>query len=296
MVSLPRLDPRTVIAGTFRRALRVEGQDPTAHAQGEPGDPGLLGPDSPAWTVHADLSGFVGGVRALLLQTLHPLAMAGVAQHSSYRDDPLGRLHRTGAFLAATVFGGTAEAERAIRMVRRIHTRVNGIAPDGRPYDATDPHLLAWVHITEVDSFLVAHRRYGRVRLSAEQQDRYVADLAIIGERLGATDLPRTKAGLRDALDAYRPELVADGQAREAVRFLLAPPIPLVARPPYAVLLGGAIGLLPPWARSMLRLPSPPMTDRLALRPANVALLGALGWALGESPTLAAARRRALAA
>jgi uncharacterized protein (DUF2236 family) len=288
-------DPRSLIAGTFRRVLGSQDHEPGRFGRGAAGDPGLLGADSPAWTVHADLSGFVGGIRALFLQALHPLAMAGVADHSSFREDPLGRLQRTGAFLASTIYGDTEEAERAIEQVRRIHVRVRGTAPDGRPYSAGDPDLLAWVHITEVDSFLVAYQRFGRGHLSAAEADRYVADMAIIGERLGAIDLPRTKADLRAALDAYRPDLAVGDQARDAVRFLLAPPIPLIARPPYALLLGGAVGLLPRWSRSMLRLPTVPMLDPLALRPAAGALLAGLGWALGENPTLRAARARAAA-
>ena len=117
--------------------------------------------DRPIRRVHADASMFVGGLRALLLQSLHPLAMAGVAEHSDYRGDPWGRLQRTSTFLAVTTFGPAAEAQRAVDRVRGIHRRVSGVAPDGRPYAAGDPHLLEWVHIAEVDSFLLAHQLYG---------------------------------------------------------------------------------------------------------------------------------------
>ena len=104
---------------------------------------------------------FVGGMRALLLQSLHPLAMAGVAEHSDYRHDPWGRLQRTADFLAATTFGPESEAERAVARVRAVHEHVQGVAADGRPYRANDPHLLRWVHLAELESFLVAYRRYG---------------------------------------------------------------------------------------------------------------------------------------
>ena len=124
-------------------------------------DPGLFGPASVAWRVHGEMSMLVGGLRALLLQTLHPPTMAGVADHSDYRKDPLGRLHRTGRFIGATTYGNTATAEHVIEMVRRIHERVAGTLADGTPYAATDPHLLGWVHVTEVDSFLRAYERYG---------------------------------------------------------------------------------------------------------------------------------------
>lgn len=256
------------------------------------GDAGLFGPGSAVWQVHGDLATLVGGVRALLLQTLHPLAMAGVAEHSNYRSDPFGRLQRTAGFVAATTFGTTEEAETAIAMVRKVHERVKGEAPDGRPYAATDPHLLTWVHVTEVDSFLRAHRRYGATPIDVHCADRYVAEMAEVARRLGAEAPPTTVAELRTSLYAYRPELEVGAQARDAIRWLLAPPLPLTARPPYALLTGAAIGLLPGWARRLLWLPRPPLLDRVAVRPATRATLGVLGWALGESPQARAAADR----
>ena len=125
--------------------------------------------DRPIRAVHGDASMFVGGLRALLLQSLHPLAMAGVAGHSGYRGDPWGRLQRTSHFLAVTSFGTSEDADAMIARVRAIHERVRGRAPDGRPYAASDPHLLKWVHLAEVDSFLLAHTTYGRRRLDADQ-------------------------------------------------------------------------------------------------------------------------------
>ncbi|MEM9714223.1 MAG: oxygenase MpaB family protein, partial [Actinomycetota bacterium] len=148
---------RTEAAGAVRRLLA--GTDEPPHRIDERADDGWFGPGSATWHVHGDLSMLVGGVRALLLQTLHPGAMAGVADHSSYREDPLGRLHRTGAFVGATTFGSTAEAEQAVEVVRTVHRRVVGTTPEGVPYSADDPHLLLWVHATEVDSFLRAHVR-----------------------------------------------------------------------------------------------------------------------------------------
>lgn len=253
-----------------------------------PGDEGLFGPGSATWHVHSDLSMLVGGLRALLIQTLHPLAMAGVADHSSYREDPLGRLHRTGAFVGATTFGSTAEAEAAIAGVQAVHRRVEGTAPDGRHYSAADPRLLLWVHATEVDSFLRAHDRYGDVPLTPRDRDRYVAEMGEVARRLGATDVPTTSDELRDALRSFKGETRAGAQAREAVRFLVFPPAPLLARAPYGVVLSAAVTLLPRWARRELLLPVLPGTDRLAVRPATRVLLGALGWALGPHPHAAA--------
>lgn len=247
-------------------------------------DPGLFGPDSSVWRVHGDSAMVIGGLRALLLQTLHPLAMAGVADHSDYRADPFGRLHRTGHFVGLTTFGSTAAAETVIDQVRAIHTRVVGTAPDGRPYAATDPRLLLWVHVTEVDSFLDAHRRYGEHRLSGEDQDRYVAEMAEIAIRLGADPqaVPRSRAELKRCLNGFRSELTYGRQARDAVRFLIVPPLPLAARGVYGIILAAAVASLPRWARRKLWIPVLPGTDRLAIRPAAIALTRTMGWFLNQ--------------
>lgn len=255
-------------------------------AMADDDDPGLFGPKSSAWRVHRDVAMFVGGLRALLLQTLHPLAMAGVADHSDYRSDPWGRLHRTGEYIGATTYGSTDTAMSAIRRVAAIHRRVTGVAPDGRAYSATDPHLLAWVHVTEVDSFLRAHQRYGSDRLTSAEADRYVAEMATVAKLLGSDPVPTSVAELRTWLHDVRPELAVGSQARDAVRFLLLPPVPLVARGPYGVIAAASVGLLPAWARRQLWLPSPPLVDPLVVQPAARLLLTGLGWALkAEEPT-----------
>lgn len=243
-------------------------------------DPGLFGPGSAIWRVHGDLSMLIGGLRALLLQTLHPLAMAGVAEHSDYRQDPWGRLHRTGRFVGSTTYGTTAAAEASIDAVKRIHGRVRGIAPDGRPYSADDPHLMLWVHITEVDSFLTSYHRYGEGRLTQAEADEYVAQMAEIARRLGAEDPPTDEASLAARVQAFRPELRASGQAREAVRFLLVPPVPLLARGAYGLIAAAAIASLPGWAQRELWLPVPPLVDPLVIRPAALTLTRTFGWAL----------------
>ena len=164
-------------------------------------------PGSPITQVHGDASMFIGGLSALLLQSLHPLAMAGVAAHSGYRGDPWGRLARTSRFLAVTTFGSAGDAQRTVDQVRAIHRRVSGVAPDGRPYAASDPHLLAWVHVAEVDSFLRAHQRYGASRLTAAEYDEYVAQSGRVATALGAVDVPATVAELAERWRRYRPEL-----------------------------------------------------------------------------------------
>ncbi|MCA1843773.1 MAG: DUF2236 domain-containing protein [Actinobacteria bacterium] len=275
--------------GTAVRQLLTGQARPAPARFGSTGDDvGLFGPGSAAWQVHADLATVVGGVRALLLQTLHPLAMAAVADHSDYRRDPLGRLHRTAGFLGATVFGRTPAADEAIARVRTIHRRVVGQAPDGRPYRADDPRLLEWIHVTEVDSFLAAHQRYGRRPLDEAGADRYVAEMAVVGRRLGAVDPPTTVAGARASIERFRPELAAGRQAHEAVRFLLWPPLPLPARAPHALIAAAAIGLLPGWAARALWLPRAPGADTVVVRPACLALLRVLGWSL-QPPSSAAA-------
>lgn len=276
----PLAEVQRRVAGAIRSMVSGSHRPPAVVTARRDGDRGLFGPDSSAWRVHGDVAMFVGGLRALLLQTLHPLAMAGVAEHSDYRRDPWGRLHRTAQFIAVTTYGSTDAAEAAIRRVRRVHERVRGVAPDGRAYAATDPDLVAWVHVTEVDSFLRAKQRYGTDPLDAPAADRYVAEMAQVAERLGSAPVPTTVADLRVWLREVRPELSAGGQARDAVRFLLLPPVPLVARGPYGVIAAAAVGLLPTWARRMLWLPSPPLADPLVVRPAAKLLLGGMDWAL----------------
>ena len=253
-------------------------------------DPGLFGPTSVTWRVHAHMAMLVGGIRSLLVQTLHPLAMAGVADYSAYEDDPLGRLQRTAAFIASTTFGSTAQATAAIEAVRRVHAGVSGTAPDGRPYRADDPALLSWVHHVEVESFLLAYQRIGP-GLDAADSDRYVAEMATVGRLMGASPLMTDVAGLRSFV-AEHPDQTATAQARRAVRFLVYPPLPAQARAPYAVLLAAAINLVPLRQRLRLGLVLPgPIGGRLACEPAARALVGLLGWAMGPSP----AREQALA-
>jgi uncharacterized protein (DUF2236 family) len=220
-------------------------------------------------------------LRALLLQSLHPLAMAGVAEHSNYRDDPWGRLQRTSTFLAETTFGSAVDAQRAVDRVRGIHRRVHGVAADGRPYTATDPHLLEWVHIAEADSFLRAYQLYGAAPLDQSGRDAYVADMAEIAAKLGVVDPPRSEHELAQRLDAFRPELHSTPAAREAARFLLlTPPLSLAARAPYGVLAATAVSMLPLWTRVPLLLPYFPPVELTVVRGVGRVLVGGIRWAL----------------
>ncbi|MEI7507482.1 MAG: oxygenase MpaB family protein [Actinomycetes bacterium] len=241
--------------------------------------------DRPIRIIHADSCMFIGGLRALLFQSLQPLAMAGVASHSDFKADPWGRLQRTADFLAATTFGPATEAQRAVDMVKRVHTRVVGTADDGRPYSANDPHLLKWVHIAEVDSFLAAHAKFGEIELSPEQRDGYVLDMSRIASALGVIDPPTTVAELADQIASYRPELRTSAPARDAARYLLlTPPLPIYQRPIYGLLGAAAVSLMPLWTRFPLRLPWLPVSERAVVRPAAQALTKTLRWALQPIP------------
>ena len=274
-----------VVRQTLGRSLfgMVAGPDGPANRARihETPGPRWFGRDRPIRRVHADASMFVGGLRALLLQSLHPLAMAGVAQHSDYRGDPWGRLQRTSTFLAVTTFGPAADAQRAVDRVRGIHQRVHGVAADGRAYRASDPHLLEWVHIAEVDSFLLAHQLYGAAPLDQSGRDGYVADTCRVAAALGVPEPPRTENELRMRIDAFRPELSGTAAAREAARYLLlTPPLPLAARAPYSLLAATSVSLLPGWARMPLLLPYFPPVEATVIRMAGRAVVGGIRWAM----------------
>ncbi|MGB3771639.1 MAG: oxygenase MpaB family protein [Rhodococcus sp. (in: high G+C Gram-positive bacteria)] len=248
--------------------------------------PRRFGPDSAIYRVHGDSSMFVGGMRALLLQSLHPLAMAAVDQHSGYRGDPWGRLQRTSTFLAETTFGTIDDSDRAIAIVRAVHKRITGTAPDGRPYAASDPHLLRWVHVAEIDSFLRAHDRYGAHPLDSDGRDAYVRESAHVARGLGAADVPETVAELDEALAEFRPELRGTAAARSTARFiLLNPPIPLPLRPAYGLLSSVAVSMMPRWTRLPLRLPYLPVTEATAVRASGIAVTSAIRWAIGPGPS-----------
>ncbi len=282
-------DLRRSIAEAVRG--RVAGPDAAARAAelwAAPG-PRWFADDRPILRIHADASMFVGGLRALLFQSLHPLAMAGVAAHSDYRHDPWGRLQRTADFLAATTYGPAEQAEAAVSRVRTVHRRVKGSAADGRPYSAGDPHLLRWVHVVEVDSFLRAYARFGAEPLTDTDADGYVEDMAVIARALGIPDPPIDQVSLHDQIEGYRDELGTTPEARAAARFLLAPPMSLVSLAPYAVLFGASVAMLPWWARLGLGLPPLTPVSDTVVRAAAGGLVDVLRWALASDPRPTAA-------
>lgn len=269
-------------SAVFRKVAGADGPAARERIHLTPG-PRWFAPDSPIQQVHGDASMFVGGLRALLLQSLHPEAMAAVAGHSGYKSDPWGRLARTSTFLAVTTFGTAQDAQEAVDRVRAIHERVRGTTPDGVRYRASDPRLLRWVHVAEVDSFLTAHRWYGVRPLRAGDADTYVAQTAEVARALGAQDVPTTVVELRAAIQAFRPELAATPAALDTARFLLLrPPLPVPVRLPYLPLAAAAVALLPPWARVALRLPDVP---RGPARAGGRAVTRMIRWAMaGDRP------------
>lgn len=244
-------------AAVFAKVAGADGRANRARIHLTPG-PRWFEAGSPIQRVHADASMFVGGLRALLLQSLHPAAMAAVAGHSGYRSDPWGRLARTSTFLAVTTFGTADDAAAAVDQVRAVHARIRGNAA-GIRYAASDPVLLRWVHVAEVDSFLRAHRRYGAAPLDPAGEDRYVAQVAVVARALGASAVPESVGELDDALAEFRPDLTATPAALDTAQFLLRrPPLPAPMRPAFRPLTAAAVDLLPPWARHELRLRSAP--------------------------------------
>jgi uncharacterized protein (DUF2236 family) len=252
-------------------------------------DNALHAPNSVIWRVHGDVTSMmIGGVSALLLQMLHPAALAGVWDHSTFRDDMLGRLRRTARFIAVTTFGDRIAAEQAIARVRQVHAHVHGVLPDGRDYSANDARLLAWVHVTEATSFLDAWIRYGEPAMSMADQDRYFAEFAAIAGALGADPVPTTRAAANAIIASFRPELMADNRTRAvAGKVLHQPsPSPLLA-PVQALVMRAAVDLLPGWARRMHGLQSAGLGIPL-LRGATVGIAETLRWAFASGASLSA--------
>jgi uncharacterized protein (DUF2236 family) len=262
---------------------RIAGDFDAQHAEIWQDGERWFGEQDAIWRVHADTSMFIGGIRALLLQALHPVAMQAVSEHAGFRADFWGRFQRTSRYLALTTYGTVPDAERAIAAVRAVHRRVTGTTPDGRPYSADDPHLLMWVHVAEVDSFLTAFQAFGAETLTADEADDYVRQTGSIAARLGVIDPPSTVTELTHIMESYRPELGGSGPARQASSLLLVhPPLTGLTRAGYRLLAASAVSILPTWARIELLLPALPITERALVRPLGRSAMHALRWALSE--------------
>tara|TARA_Y100000780_G_scaffold198440_1_gene189461 strand:+ start:372 stop:1217 length:846 start_codon:yes stop_codon:yes gene_type:complete len=248
-----------------------------------PSDEALFARDTPIRMVHADIVAMmVGGIRGLLLQMLHPHALQGVLDHSNFRSDMHGRLRRTARFIAVTTFGHRDDAQAAIDRVNRIHAAVGGTLPDGSPYSASDPRVLAWVHVAEATSFLAAYLRHVRPDMPSAEQDEYYRQFAVIAVALGADPVPTNRAEAEAIFRELRGDLAASTAAREVADLVLTQR-PKGAPPAVQALLGAeAVALLPPFARSMLGLERP----GLAAIPARAATWGmgkTLRWAFRQT-------------
>jgi uncharacterized protein (DUF2236 family) len=258
-----------------------------------PGDPGLFGPESMAWRVHAHFSAMmVGGLSSLMVQALHPRALAAVWDHSDFRRNLRGRLGRTAYFVAATTYGGRQQAMRTIERVNAIHAHAVGTDLQGRPYAANEPALIRWVHLVEVTAFLAAFQHLSKKPLSPQECDRYIAEMTQIGHLLGAVDLPQTLQATEQALLDFQGELMFDTRAQEIMRVIQSYPADVVDRPFMVLVLQAAFDVMPDWA---LRLTGrcrscavQQQVTRLALR------LGAepVQWMLDQQGVAATARLR----
>jgi uncharacterized protein (DUF2236 family) len=239
--------------------------------------------------VHRELpSMLVGGVGSLFFQMLHPHAMAGVAQHSRYQDDPLGRVLQTANFIGATTFGSKETAQVAIDRVLTVHKYVHGVADDGVPYDANDPHLLLWVHCAEIYMFLNAYRRFGSRRLRDDEADHYVKEMAPLARILGVLDPPESVTELDAALLRFRRELrlSADGvTARDFITDRVTRSI--AQRAVYRLLVRSSWSLLPSYAQDLLGVRQRGWRDRLLTRPATRVLCYAMRLAVPPPPHVA---------
>lgn len=234
-------------------------------------DHGLLGPRSVAWRVLGHPASLVGGMRALMIQALHPLAMAGVAQHSDYQDRPLDRLRQTAYYVTATAFGDTATAKAAADRVRRVHRVVHGIDPvTGKPYSADDPDTQIWVHCTEWHSMLAAYRVFADTALTPDEENRYLAEGRIIGSLLG-TPKDRVPASL-DEYRAYfadvRPQLCLSEHSRRAINFVINPPLhreTFHLQGPIRLFGAAAVATVPGHLRAMAGIERPWAVDAAAI-------------------------------
>ncbi|MFN3819595.1 oxygenase MpaB family protein [Blastomonas sp.] len=250
-------------------------------------DDGLFGPTSACWQVHGDVTAMmIGGIASLLLQMLDPRVLAGVWDHSVFRQDMRGRLRRTAAFLARTTYGDTEQALGEIARIRRIHDHVHGTLPDGTPYHANDPEALAWVHVTESLCFVDSFIRYRKPHMSLRERDRYFEEMTQVGELLGADPVPRSYRDAQMYIRDARSRLRFDERTREIADLLLNQPASSAALAPFHhMTMQAGIDLLPGWARSMHGL-SISLPARLAVRGGTTGMAAITRWALAPGRTV----------
>ncbi len=279
-------DSLSAVVEELRSRIAATAASPFAHAPYPlsgtlqyRGDPGLLGPGSVSWHVIGDVAAFVGGIRGLLIQAAHPEVVAGVGDHSRYREDPLGRLSRTSAYVTATTYGAMPEVEAAVDKVRRIHRVVSGVSSRGVAYDAREPEFAAWVHNALTDSFLVAHRHFGGIALTAGDADQFVVEQTRVGALLGSDPMPMTSDDLSRWVTSH-PDLAPSSEQEAAVAFLTDPPLATPLRVGYRILMEAALATIPERLRLVLGVKA-----SRSGRAAGSAAVSTLRWALGYSPS-----------
>jgi len=265
------------VVGTLT-GLFSHGPTPLEHTLDYPGDPGLLGPDSVSWRVLGDASVFIGGIRALVVQSAHPEVVAGVEEHSAYRDDPLGRLTRTAVYVTETTYGAMPEVDAAVQVVRRAHRPVKGTSERDRPYSAGRPEMAAWVHNVLTDSFLSAFQAFGPKPLSLAEADQFVSEQTRIGALLGASPLPETAQSLADWIRDHPDRVETEAQFK-ALGFLRKPPLSPPVRLGYRLLFNAALSTIPQDMLTQLDIEIPFGAAKVGRTSAR-----ALRWSLGASP------------
>ena len=257
------------------------------------GDVGLFGPDSVAWQVHANFTAMmVGGLSSLIVQSLHPRALAAVWDHSDFRHKLKERLGRTAYFVAATTYGSETLALNAIRRVNTIHANIRGTDLQGQPYVANEPELIRWVHLVEVTSFLAAYQHLAKQPLSSQACDQYIAEMARIGHLLGAVDLPVTYSATQAELLGFADVLSFDARAQDILKVIQAYPVDVWDKPWMVLLLQSAFDVMPPWVLALLRRPSACDVQKQATRLAVQLSAEPVQWMLNQQGVSAIARQR----
>lgn len=259
------------------------------------GDVGLFGPDSVAWQVHANFTAMmVGGLSSLIVQSLHPRALAAVWDHSDFRHKLKERLGRTAYFVAATTYGGEALALNAIRRVNTIHANIRGTDLQGQPYIANEPELIRWVHLVEVTSFLAAYQHLAKQPLSAQACDQYITEMARVGHMLGAVDLPLTYADTQAEMLGYADALSFDARAQEILQIIQAYPVDLLDQPWMALVLKCAFDVMPSWVLAFMAQTPSCAVQKQVTRIAIQLSAEPVQWMLNQQGVSAIARQRVL--
>ena len=227
------------------------------------GDPGLFGPNSLTWIVHKDfISMMIGGISSLILQSLHPRAMAGIWDHSSFRTDINGRLARTAEFIARTTYGPLEMADKTIEKIKKIHEVVKGNDQFGNSYYANDPYLLNWVHMTESICFLNANQLFTDNKFNFNQKNQYYSEMSLIAKKFGINEPVETENDINKQIDKYQKDLIFTDRSQVVMELIMNFPCHFTIKPIYKAFSQAAIINLPDWAFTFLPIKKPPFIKR----------------------------------